>query len=146
MFSTIIRFFIFVSIFSLLFSCMDANQINEAKKKSDTLLEKIATGNALSEFPEKYFNQEQTKLILNKIKNNCDFANRKGNFINDFTLNQNGINRVAFIYEYYLKCDSIRFILTYNLGKELELYEFKLEGIEKNNFMITSPEKRLKFQ
>ncbi len=136
-----------IMILSLFFGCksFDRNQIKIAKTMSDALLDSIATGNAESQFPIKYFNPAQTNIILGELKNNCDFSQRKGHFINDFYLNQNGINRVAFIYEFYLKCDSLRFILTYNLSPNIELYELKMESIKKNNFMITKPERRLKF-
>lgn len=129
----------------VLFGCMNPQDIKEAKIKSEDLIEKIAAGDALKEFPEKYFNTKQTEFILNEIKNKCDFANRKGHFINDFTMSDNGHNRVAFIYEYYLKCDSLRMILTYNLDNEIELYGFNVEPIEKDNFMIKNQERRLKF-
>lgn len=42
-------------------------------------------------------------------------------------------------------CDNIRFIIAYKLGKELELFEFNLKSIEKDNPMITKPKWRLKF-
>jgi len=141
--SSMVYLVIFLTI--ILFGCMNPKKINEARKKSDTLIEEIANGNAAKEFPRKYFNPQQTELILSELKNKCDFINRKGNFINDFTISQNGNNQVAFIYEYYLKCDSVRIILTYNLGKEIELYKIKIEPIEKDNFMIRNPEKRLKY-
>src|SRR4030042_5458726 len=119
-------------------SCIQIKDVNKARGKAEDLIVKIALGNALDEFPEKYFNSSQGLLILDDLRNKCDFANRKGNFINDFYQNEHGCERVSFIYEYYLQCDSIRFIITYNLGKEIELYEFKLEPIEKENDMITN--------
>jgi hypothetical protein len=131
----------------LLLGCnrVDFTRVNIAHKMSDSLLDSIATGNAMNEFPEKYFNKYQTQVVLERLKDYYDFANRKGQFINDFYIRQNGVNRVAFIYEYHLKHDSFRFILTYNLAPEVELYEFKTESIKKDNYMITKPERRLKY-
>lgn len=139
---------IVMMVLSLLLGCkvIDRNQVIEARKMSDSLLDSIAAGNVENAFPVKYFNPSQTKLILNWLRKKCDFADRQGNFINDFYISENGVNKVAFIYEYYLKCDSIRFILTYNLGKRIELCGLKLQPIEKDNFMITKPERRLKFK
>lgn len=80
---------------------------------------------------------------MDKLKVKCDFVNRKGVFIYEY-LQENYYNKkVSFVFEYFLKCDSIRFIITYKLGKEIELFEFNLEPIEKENPMITKPEKRL---
>ncbi len=138
-------FLILVLLLFLLIGCSDDSQIKQSKIMADKLLNDISIGKASSSFPEKYFPTRQTESLMKELKNKCDFANRKGIFINDYTEVSNGIKRVSFIYEYYLKCDSIRFILTYNLGEGIELYEFKLEPIEKDNPMITKPERRLKF-
>ena len=61
------------------------------------------------------------------LKNKCDFQNRNGHFINEYYPNENHQipERISLIYEYYMKCDSIRFILTYNIKDTVELYEFK---------------------
>jgi len=140
-----IRLFFSISLLVILLTgCFNNSQLEQAKTKADKLLNDISLGKADSAFPEKYFPREQTHALMDELKNKCDFANRKGTFINDYTQIFDGIKRVSFIYEYYLKCDSIRFILTYNLGKDPELSEFKLEPIEKANPMITKPERRLK--
>lgn len=134
---------IIIIVFALI-RCSNQSHIEQAKDMADQLLKKIATGNAIEDFSEKYFPHSQAQVILHDLQYKCDFANRKGRFINDFQT-QNETNRISFIYEYYLKCDSVRFILTYNLGQNIELYEFKLEPINKKNFMITKPERQLKF-
>jgi hypothetical protein len=116
-----------------------------AQEKSRELLDKIAEGSAVEQFPEKYFPRDQIVTLMDQLQNNCDFKDRKGNFINDYyEKNLGGVDRVSFIYEYYLKCDSIRFILTYSLGSQLELIGFRLESIKKDNNMIVKPERRLK--
>lgn len=129
----------------MLVACDNNDQIRQARIKADRLLNNISLGKAYDAFPSKYFPVNQTHALLNELKTKCDFANRKGVFINAFRqVTPNG-NRISFIYEYYLKCDNIRFIITYKLGKNIELHEFKLEPIEKDNPMITMPERRLKF-
>lgn len=80
---------------------------------------------------------------MQELREKCDFKNRKGLFINDFTVTQPGRKTVSFIYEYKLKCDDIRFIISYDLTEDIELLEFKLEPVEKDNPMITKPERRL---
>lgn len=126
----------------LMLGCSRHTEIKEAKSMSDRLLKSIELGNAEIYFPEKYFSKTETIRILQYLKDYCDFKNRKGTFINDFYSIQDGEFRVAFLYEYYLKCDSLRFILTYRVNP-VELMKFKIEPIEKEIFMITSPKKRL---
>lgn len=137
-----IKQFFSISIFViLLFGCLNDDQLKQARAKSDSLLNDISLGKANNAFPAKYFPVSQTHALMDELKNKCDFANRRGTFIKDYTEMSNGIKRISFIYEYHLKCDSIRFILTYNLGKEIELYRFILEPIEKDNPMITKQKK-----
>ncbi len=140
------RFFLALSIcVVMLTGCDNDNQIGQAKIKADKLLVDISLGKAYDSFPKKYFPVNQTHALMDELKNKCDFLNRKGNFINKYLQVTPSGKRISFIYEYYLKCDNIRFIITYKLGKEIELYEFVLEPIEKDNPMITKPERRLKF-
>jgi len=114
----------------------------EFKDKADALLDKIANGTADEEFPVKYFPFEQTKAIMYDLRNKCDFKNRQGHFLNEYYSTDK--SKVSLIYEYYLKCDSIRFVLTYNIKDSDMLYEFKIEPIEKDNPMIVDQTKRLK--
>lgn len=109
------------------------------------MLSDISLGKANNAFPEKYFPVNLTNALLDELKNKCDFPNRKGVYVNEYLQNTSTGKRISFIYEYYLKCDSIRFIITYKLGKEIELFEFNLEPIENDNKMITKPERRLIF-
>jgi hypothetical protein len=133
-----------IAVTFLIAGCSDNSQIEHAKIMADKLLNDIALGTAYNSFPVKYFPPAQTKIIMDGLRNKCDFANRKGVFVNDFYQKRLwGYKRISFIYEYYLKCGNLRFILTYNLDDGIELYEFKYESIAKDNYMITKPERRL---
>jgi hypothetical protein len=138
----LIKIFVLLCIFA---GCVSNNQVKQARTMAEDILINISLGKSSDKFPEKYFSRSQTLILMSELKNKCDFANRRGNFINDFYQKGQDFERVSFIYEYYLQCDSIRFIITYNLGKEVELYEFKLEPIEKDNDMIKNPERCLKY-
>ena len=133
---------LFLLIFMII-SCTNPQKRQEARLKADKLIEKIASGNANQDFSEKYFSKDFIGRILKDLKDFCDFKNRKGHFINDFYQKGPNYDRVSFIYEYYLKCDSIRFIISYDITNEINLVAFQLEGIEKDNPMIIYPEKRL---
>jgi hypothetical protein len=124
---------------TMLAGCDNNNQISQARIKADKLLNDISLGKAYDAFPEKYFPINQTHALMDELKNKCDFVNRKGTFINKYLQETSNGNRISFIYEYYLKCDNIRLIITYKLGKDIELFEFNLEPIEKENPMITRP-------
>ena len=106
----------------------------------------IATGEIEGLFLAEYFPESQIKAHMNSLRFECDFKNRKGHFVNDFYQSINGNNRVSFLYEYYLKCDSVRIIVTYDLDDNIKLYGFKIEGIEKDNFMILKPANSISFK
>jgi hypothetical protein len=89
-------------------------------------------------------NMCQYLKIFGNIKANCDWENRKGKFVDFFTMNINGKNNTAYIYEYFLKCDSLRFVLIYDMEqKEPELFKFNIEPIEQASQMIIDPSKQL---
>ena len=118
---------------------------NKAQELADSVIENLDTESVYSKFPEKYFPKEQIQPILGGIKQNCDWKNRDGKFVDFFShKNIGGIDQTAFIYEYYLKCDSLRFILSVNMENEPELMGFNIEPLENENQMILFPEKQLK--
>ncbi|MGB5287448.1 MAG: hypothetical protein WBN42_03090, partial [Ignavibacteriaceae bacterium] len=66
-------------------------------------------------------------------------------FVDFFTIGTIGkVNQTGFIYEYYLKCDSVRVILVFDMEKESpELIAFNMEPIENKNKYIVNPENQL---
>lgn len=120
---------------------------NIAEKNANYIIENLDNDEVYKEFPEANFkDREQLKNLLEGIKKNCEWKNRDGNFVDFCTMKDiGGINSTAFIYEYYLKCDSLRFILIYNVDKDKpELFKMNIEPLETENKMIIFPEKQLK--
>lgn len=118
-----------------------------AEQNANYIIENLDKDEVLKEFPETNFkDREQLKNLLGGIKQNCEWNKRDGKFVDFYTMKDiGGINSTAFIYEYYLKCDSLRFILIYNVDKEKpELFKMNIEPLETENRMIIFPEKQLK--
>ena len=125
-------------------SCTNNNLRSKAKIKSEELLDAIGNGNATNLFPTKYFPPDNINPILDLLKNNCDFANRKGVFVNDFYVkNFNDVDQLTLIYEYYLKCNGTRILITYLLKDSAELFAFRVERFDEPNPMIIDQSKRL---
>jgi hypothetical protein len=142
------KFILIITGFVILFtSCNNNGKIEKqekAQKMSDYIIENLTKSEVFKEFPEKYFPKEKTEKRLGDIKTNCDWANRKGKFVDYFTMEKNGKNRTAYIYEYFLNCDSLRFILIYDMEqKDPELFQFNIEPIEEPSQMIIDPSKQL---
>lgn len=120
-------------------------KLNKAQALTDQIIENLDQKTVYEKFPPKYFPQEQLEPILGGIRQNCDWKKRDGKFVDFFNqTNIGGINQTAFIYEYYMKCDSLRFILSVNMEDEPELMGFNIEPIEKENPLILFPQKQLK--
>jgi len=131
----------------LLAACNTKDKIekhNKAQIKSDFIMENLTNTDVYKQFPEKFFPKEQTQRLLSDIRMNCDWTNKRGKFVDFFTMSEKGKNSTAFIYEYFLRCDSIRFVLIYNMDSdEPELFKFIMEPIEKPSKMIIDPSKQL---
>jgi hypothetical protein len=136
---------IFIFLLIVVISCGISNaDIEKAKKQTDFIMERIAYGDALDYLPKQYFERESTSHLNDILKYQCDFENRKGNFINEFyKKNIGGADELFLIYEYNLECDDIRFIFNYVVSDSLVLKAIKLESIHDDNTMITRSENRL---
>lgn len=130
----------------LLTNCTPNNKKRDmARQKVEQLLIEIQEGTAVKEFPEK-FNKSQVEAGMNQLKDICDFKNRKGQFVNDWYESKGGgTDRVSFIYEYYLKCDSLRFVFTYDLGDSIVLSDFVIQKLRAENAMIIDKDRQLKY-
>lgn len=128
---------------SLFLGCVNTDLKEEARIKSDEIIKHLADTSSYAYFPRKHFPRDQMIATLHDLRVNCDYENRKGRFIDYFYESKPGADRVSFIYEYYLNCDSIRFILGFKLDAEPELVWFKLEPIEVENKMIIYKSKQL---
>ena len=87
---------------------------NLAKQNADNIIENLDNQNVIKEFSDKSFpDKTPIKNLISGISKNCDWKKKDGKFVDFFTMkNIGGVDQTAYIYEYYLKCDSLRFILT----------------------------------
>lgn len=116
-----------------------------AKKSADYIIENLDKEDVHNSFPPEYFPKEQIKPFLGGVREKCDWKNRDGKFVDFFALkNKNEPDQTAFIYEFHLDCDSLRFILTYQMIEQPKLMGFKYEPLENHNPLILFPEKQLK--
>jgi hypothetical protein len=120
-------------------------KLNLAHDKADYIMANLDNQNISDKFPVKYFPKNKLDPILLGIREKCDWKNKDGKFVDFFTQkNVGGVSQNAFIYEYYLKCDSLRFILSFNTEKDPELMGFRFEPLETKNPMVLFPEKQLR--
>jgi hypothetical protein len=119
-------------------------KMDKAKADSEFIMNNLNKADIIDRFPEKYFPRQQTQPFIDNLTKNCDFDNKKGKFVDFFTMSINGASKTAYIYEYILNCDSLRFIYVYDFDTKVpELQNFKIEGLEVENKMIIDPKKQL---
>lgn len=121
--------------------------MEKAKADSNYLMDNLQKADIIDRFPEKYFPRDKFRPFLLQLTDNCDLANKQGKFVDYFSMLNNGKTQYAFIYEYIMDCDSLRFIYTYDLETEKpELFHFKIEGLEVPSNMIIDPSKQLLYK
>ena len=120
-------------------------KMQEAREKNDYIIEHLDDKDIYTKFSDKYFKKEMIKRDLSYITQNCNWKKRDGKFVDFFTQKSfGGKDKISFIYEYYLNCDSLRFILTFDVENKPEIMSFYIEPLEKENPMILFPAKQLK--
>lgn len=133
---------------TLLFTAVQRHKkYKEAQANADYVIENFDKEFVLKEFPAKNFpDRGQLQTIVKKMADDCDWKHRDGKFVDFFLMRKiGGAEKTSFIYEYYLKCDSIRIILSYDLEKDdIELLRLDIQPLEEPNKMILFPEKQLK--
>lgn len=126
-------------------NCTDNNKREIARQKAEQLLIEIQEGTAVKEFPDKY-DKSKVEAGMNQLRDACEFKNRKGQFVNDWYESKGGgVDRVSLIYEYYLKCDSLRLVFTYDLGDSVTLSDFLIQKLREENAMIIDKDRQLKY-
>jgi len=122
-------------------------KIAKAEKDAAFIMANLDKEAVLAHFPAASFPANQVgtlKAIVADAGTKCDWQGKRGKFVDFCTISENGNDGIAYIYEYFLKCDSLRFVMLYNLEpKEPQLVKFLVEPLEKPNSLIIYPEKQL---
>lgn len=138
---------LFVVVVGILSKCSIRERMQNhdpARANADYIMNNLNKPKIIREFPEDYFPAGQMKVFLQTLTSECDLANKKGKFVDFFSMERNGESLTAYIYEYFLNCDSLRFIYIYNVtSKEPKLIKFRIEGLDEPNQMIVNPDKSL---
>ena len=122
-------------------------KIAKAEKDAAYIMAHLDKEEVLTHFPAASFPTSQLgplKALISAVGPKCDWPGRQGKFVDFCSISTNGNSIIAYIYEYFLKCDSLRFVMLYDLeSKEPQLVKFQVEPLEKPNPMIIYPEKQL---
>ncbi|GAB3243673.1 hypothetical protein GCM10027346_40660 [Hymenobacter seoulensis] len=123
-------------------------KIAKAEKDAAFIMANLDQAEAVTHFPAASFpasQMEPLKSMISAVGPMCDWSNRRGKFVDFFFISYDGRNSIAYIYEYLLKGDSLRFVTLYDLEpKEPQLVNFQVEPLEKPSPMIIYTEKQLK--
>lgn len=118
----------------------------EARKNADFIIENLDKQEVVNQFPKEFFpNTLQIKQFIDELRLQCGYKSRIGKFVDQFTERNLGAkqDRISFIYEFYLLCDSLRFTLTYTLHDSAVLSGMHYQKLNEINPMILDPSKKL---
>lgn len=114
--------------------------LDAAHAKADNIIALWGTDSVLSLFPEKYFPKSSITPLNDTFRSHCDWKSKRGKWIDFYTVNDNGDRSIYYIYEYFLNCDSLRFILGFDINNsEPELKSMNIEPLEKECSMLIDP-------
>jgi hypothetical protein len=127
---TIIIIFSVLIIF--LSGCVSNGKRNEARGKLKTLLKDIEKGTIYEDFPVKYYTKKQLDLLVTVLRDTCQFSKRRCSYFREtFESNLGRPDKAIFVFDCCLKCDSMRFTITYNLGDTVELHNFAVQKLSR---------------
>lgn len=116
-------------------------------KNLNYIIENLDQQSVLKEFSDQNFpDKTHVEQFISDISKKCNWREREGGLVDSYTTkNIDGVNQIAYIYEFKLKCDQLNFIITYKMGKEKpELFRFDFEPLTQQDQTITTSEKQLK--
>ena len=117
----------------------------KARDIADDVIVNLVEEDIYDRFLEEYFQREDLYPILEGFRRSCDWKARDGQFVNDvMRSNVGGTDVSVFLYEYYLNCDSLRFIITVNMEEEPILMGLDIQPIETENPLVIRPDRQLK--
>lgn len=101
-------------------------------KSLNYIIENLDQKSVLNEFSDQNFpDKTQIEQFISDISKKCNWKEREGGLVDSYTTkNIDGVDQIAYIYEFKLKCDHLNFIITYRMGKEKpELFRFDFEPL-----------------
>jgi hypothetical protein len=119
-------------------SCVDSELKDKALRKSNEIINQLDSETVYSSFSKKYFTQEEITRLTTHLRTQCDYQNRIGGFVNDFYESDLDAepDKVNFLYEFFLRCDTVRIVLKFELAVDPQAVGLTIEPIETPNAMV----------
>jgi hypothetical protein len=118
--------------------------LDAAKEHADKIIRQMESDSVYDLFPETFFRKPALEQIVGTLRDNCDWPARRGQFTDYYAAENDGRHDIAYVYEYFLDCDSLRFVFTFHAdGDRPELYAFTIEPIESPTHLLVDPMKSI---
>jgi len=118
--------------------------LDAAHTKADDIIALWGTDSVLALFPESTFPKSTIIPLNDTFKSHCDWKSKRGKWIDYYTVNDNGDKSIFYIYEYFLNCDSLRFIIGFDTnGSEPTIKSFNIQPLEEECSMLVDPMKSI---
>lgn len=119
-------------------------KMDVARGHADSVIDLLNSPKLFALLPDSLQKEKGYQTLQETLAESCDWENRRGKFIDYYTLNQNGQRSMYFIYEYFLNCDSLRLTLYYNLEPtEPVLQSMNIQPLEQPCGILVDPMKSI---
>lgn len=117
-------------------------RLDSGRQQADAFLQHLGDSVWAASLPTEA--QVFGRNLGNSIGSRCDWPRRRGKFV-DFYMHREGNRQaVTYIYEFFLDCDSVRVLLTYNTASDsVRMESAFIEPIETENPWLVDPMKSI---
>jgi hypothetical protein len=119
-------------------------KMDAARFQSDSIVDRLNSTELFALLPDSIGQQKGYQTLQQTLSESCNWEKRRGKFIDYYSVNQNGQRSIYFIYEYFLDCDSLRFLLHYDLEpKQPVLRSMNIQPLEQPCDFLVDPMKSI---
>lgn len=134
-------------IYSLLAACqlgVRMDRLDRGRRQADYLLDHLENDSALAIYSSDPRVAAQVRSLGLALTERCGWSTRRGKFIDFYMHKEGDRNAVTYIYEYFLDCDSLRLLLTFNTQTDsIFLQATHVEPLESENPWLIDPMKSI---
>lgn len=125
-------FFVVLLVVTTLDGCVNTELRDRARRKSDYVVRNLHSDSVYTFFSESYFAKTDIVNLASQLKANCEYEKQQSHFLGDFYERDlaSNFDKVSFVYDVFLKCDSLRITLKFELHPDPKIIGFKMDPVE----------------
>jgi hypothetical protein len=120
------------------------NRLDKGRRQADAFLDALGNDSLATAALQGAESAVITRTFSQALAGRCDWPSRRGKFIDFYMHSEEEERFVTYIYEYFLDCDSIRLLLTFDTSTDdVPVHSAHIEPIENKNAWLVDPMKSI---